>query len=541
MRRALIAQLLVAAALPGSAAAAPRAIDFEQTVAPGRFAAPAPLGAQAASTWTVTAPRRAPARFDLLGVTASDDGALTEMRVRQRGRWTRWTHAHAGEPVWTGPARIYQLRTAGPARTVRLHFVAVRRSQALPLASPAARGRPAIVPRSSWDPGNDCPPRVTPIYGRVDFAMVHHTVSLNGYGAAATPAMILAICRFHRNGNEWNDIGYNLLVDRYGRIFEGRAGGLEAPVIGAQAQGWNSVSTGVAAIGDFSGGGASSTTLNALARAIAWKLGLAGVPASGPAIGEVSIGGDLNRWRKGAHVRFQRISGHRDGDETDCPGGALYAQLPALRSLVQRLLPPPRDLLTISPAVAPQPQGDPTFLTGRLARADGRRPAGAVVAVQQRVGGTWGDVASVATGADGIWSAALPLSQNGDVRAVALASGIASATIPVQVRAGVSIRVSARQVRLETAIQLTGATTPTKARVRVLVERELEGERTDGSGRPRFRRQAIRTIATVDGRYATALRLPAAGRYRVTVRTATDRVNAAGSSRALKLRVLRAR
>ena len=117
--------------------------------------------------------------------------------------------------------------------------------------APGSRAAPQIIPRAAWG-ADQCPPRAAPAYGEVQLGFVHHTVNANTYRRADSAAMVLSICRYHRNENGWRDIGYNFLVDRYGQIFEGRAGGIDQPVIGAQAQGYNGVSTGVANLGTFS-------------------------------------------------------------------------------------------------------------------------------------------------------------------------------------------------------------------------------------------------------------------------------------------------
>ena len=531
MRR-LAAPLLIALALlvPSAVATAAPVADFQQAVPAARIAAAAGApGAHAAGAWRTTPPLRAPRRFALLGLRAGDADEVALRVRRPDDGWSRWATVHAGDPVWSGPARVYQLRTQGPVRTLRMHFVAVARDHRPPATARAAAGlRPAIVPRSAWDPHDDCRPREIPVYGRVDFAIVHHTVSLNGYGRGDVPGMVLAICRFHRNGNGWNDLGYNLLVDRFGTVWEGRFGGVHEPVVGAQAQGWNSVSTGVAAIGDFGAGGLPDGALRSLARVLAWKLSLAGVPASG-SIREVSIGGDLNRWREGAQVRFARIAAHRDGDLTECPGLGLLAQFPELRTQVRRLLPAPRDLLTISRTIVPQVNGGPVFLTGRLARATGTRPAGEPIALQVRQADAWVDVASATTGADGIWSTALSLTENTQLRAVHASSGTASPGIWVPVRAGIDVHISHRRVRPGATVELAGTTNPAKARVRVLVDRR-------GEGRP-FRRVHAHVVTTVTGSFTRVLRLPTAGTYRLRAMTAADASNAAGISRSLVVRV----
>ena len=108
-------------------------------------------------------------------------------------------------------------------------------------------------------------PRSAPQYGQVQAALIHHTVSANDYTQEEVPSIILSICRYHRNNNGWNDIGYNFLVDKFGTIWEGRAGGVDQAVVGAQAQGYNSQTTGIADIGNHQDVPADDTELNAIA------------------------------------------------------------------------------------------------------------------------------------------------------------------------------------------------------------------------------------------------------------------------------------
>ena len=76
--------------------------------------------------------------------------------------------------------------------------------------------------------------------------------------------------------------------------------------------------------------GPDAPGLDALARIIGWKLTVHAVPTQG-VVTVTSAGGETNRYPAGTPVTFPRIPGHRDGNNTSCPGDALYAQLEQLR------------------------------------------------------------------------------------------------------------------------------------------------------------------------------------------------------------------
>jgi hypothetical protein len=349
---------------------------------------------------------------DLVGVEwQGPAGAGIELRFRGAGgAWSRWVsagaHGHGpdgpaapgrlvGDPVWTGGATVLQVRPTRALSGVRLHMVDVsggvgarRRARSfsflasaggLETATPvlaAGPGQPPIFARRAWAQGM-APPRVTPEYGDVRMAFVHHTENPNGYAPGEVPAMLRAIYAFHRYVNGWNDIGYNFVLDLYGRIFEARAGGIHEPVVGAHAGGYNLVSTGVAVLGSFTSTPISPAARNSLEQLLAWKLSLHGVPA----IGRVTVrvnpkGARYSPYPPGAHVSLPRIAGHRDGDSTECPGDALYGELPGIRPGVRRLAGrPARATLSLVQA---------TVLSGSVAFLDGAPIAGAPVEIQLR-------------------------------------------------------------------------------------------------------------------------------------------------------------
>jgi hypothetical protein len=368
-----------------------------------------PARAASASAWTTSSVLRPRRRVQLAGlVWREGDGPRgAQVRGRRRnGEWTRWVdlprgadHAPDGrarrstEPVWLGAADELQIRVRGSLDGLHVHAVGVD-GRARPVARTAQTAAPfPITPRSAWG-ADTVPPRSAPDYGTVQMAFVHHTVTANAYASTDSAGIVLGIARYHRDANGWNDIGYNFLVDRFGQVFEGRAGGVDQAVIGAQAQGYNSQSTGVAVIGTHESAPVGDMTLGALAILIGWKLALHTFPPVGQ-VTLTSAGGDANRYRAGTPVTFERISGHRDGDTTTCPGAALYAQLPALRVAAQRVAPPPAS----SPPVPPVAQTTATTVT--LTAATKRIRAGSRIKLSGRCSDDTGTVQVVMERAGG--------------------------------------------------------------------------------------------------------------------------------------------
>jgi N-acetylmuramoyl-L-alanine amidase-like protein len=551
--------VIVAAPALSSARWRPAPVDFE--LGPEAGAAHARGGGG-----FVSRPLRAGKRFNLVGLRWRGRAEpAVAIRTRRSGRdWSPWlplaSHSEDGPnpgsreprvhglsmPAWVGEADEVQYRLSRPVAGLRLHFVnvrgtatpadrvrtALRRSANTAVVSvagllrgpgaQAAEPQPAIVPREQWG-ASGCPPRAAPELGSVKAAVIHHTVNANDYTPEEAPQVVLAICRYHRNSNGWNDIGYNFLVDKYGTIYEGRAGGVDQPVAGAQTAGFNYSTTGIANIGDYRGVAQTPQALHAIARLIRWKLPLSGAPT----FGHVTVTSS-----GGKSVRVERISGHRDFNSTTCPGEALYAQLPELRRLVGNLpagVPGPSLQAALSRSRVRYKGG--TRLNGALTGAGGGALGGQSLVVEVRTpAGAWRPVDTVTTSGDGSFSALLHPRGNRVVRARfpggAGLAPVSSPSVLLEVQPIVKLRLAPTTGAKGVRVRLRGTVAPRKGRVI-----QVLAQRSGG----RWRRVGVKALRVRRGRFKGAFVPEARGRYRYYVVAKADGKTARGRSRRIAI------
>jgi hypothetical protein len=285
----------------------------------------------------------APPRFNMVGLHWRGSGSVLYRTRSLAGRWSTWRVAddddntegswHLGNLIWTGTSDAIRFRTRAHVSRLRAYYVWSPDEQ-LGTRRLQIAGAPPIIPRLSWGADESirrAPPQYT---STISFAVVHHTAGSNNYTRAQSAAIVRGIELYHVQGNGWNDIGYNLLVDKYGQVFEGRYGGVDRNVVGAHSLGFNTGSVGVSVLGDYGTRQLPAAGKAALEQVLAWRLDLAHIdPLS------------LLSWRSGGNPRFpagvpvvlRAISGHRDTGFTDCPGNALYSQLTQIAKEVAAL------------------------------------------------------------------------------------------------------------------------------------------------------------------------------------------------------------
>ena len=309
--------------------------------------------------------------FTVMGVTWDRTNGLGDVairyRVRESGTWSQWAgvgasdaapdpgtpDAKSGSRGGTDPIiavdanglQIWAESSRGTLSGVKAVLVdpgadpvgvnTNATNASFQTAAVVAPSQPPIISRAAWG-ANESLRRCAPDYSNsMVSAAVHHTVSANNYPQSAVAGIIRGIYAFHTGGQGWCDIGYNFLVDRFGTIYEGRAGGITSTVVGAHTGGFNSRTIGISAIGDYGAVGAPPAMVESISRLIAWKFSVHHIVA-GASVRLVSAGGE-SKYPAGTAVTFNTIYGHRDAGLTACPGQNLYNLLPAIRSRVAAL------------------------------------------------------------------------------------------------------------------------------------------------------------------------------------------------------------
>jgi hypothetical protein len=344
---------------------------------------------------------RAVERERLVGLTWESGSATVRYRWRTGHGWTPWETAEAEgpgrpgtEPLWrpTGATRV-ALDVRGAVTGLRLVRVAdgTRRSwtAARAHAATTARVLGPVRTRADWG-ADESIRRGRPAYApSVRAVVVHHTVQANDYDAADVPALIRADYAYHVRGRGWDDLGYNLLVDRFGGVWEGRRGGLGRATVGTHAAGFNRGTLGVAVLGDYT----RTTPSREVVRALARVAGYAAATWRWDPRGTVALTSQGSpRYRAGRTARLPRVFPHRATSTTACPG-SLTDVLGTVREGADVLRRPAPQVLSADVSGAPVRAPEPLVVTSRLSartpwRAQVVDAAGDVVATASGTGTT---------------------------------------------------------------------------------------------------------------------------------------------------------
>jgi N-acetylmuramoyl-L-alanine amidase len=235
-------------------------------------------------------------------------------------------------PIWVEDAKGYEINLSGadaPSAEVALVRDEVQRTvtDATPVADAAVPPPVGIRSRAEWG----ARPTQTSVGSTIKLAVVHHSAGSNSYSPAEVPGVLRSIQAFHMDGRGWSDIAYNIVVDKYGGVWEGRGGGLDRPVIGAHAAGFNTNSVGVMVIGDYTQASVGDSVLESISRVIGWKMALHNVD---PSTNVEFTSGGSTKYPAGTVLNLPRVVGHQDVGLTSCPG-SIEGHLPYLRARSQ--------------------------------------------------------------------------------------------------------------------------------------------------------------------------------------------------------------
>ncbi len=271
------------------------------------------------------------------------------IRVQKEGVWSDWLPLEIvrveGQPVFHAGYRSKEALPPGTRIQIRWQYPVGERvtiveggafsviGEQHPTVTYTVRGNPSghirpphLITRKEWGARTyRGEPTPQPYY---EYETFHHTA---GYGAETYEEAVQslqAIQRLHQDIRGWDDIGYHFLLDKSGRVYQGRPFADESVpweqgpplVIGAHVGGHNTGNIGIAVMGCFHPPEGtycedelSPAAIDSLVLLMAFLADAYG-------------------------VETVNIKGHRDWSSTACPGDNNYRLLPEIRNRVQRVL-----------------------------------------------------------------------------------------------------------------------------------------------------------------------------------------------------------
>jgi hypothetical protein len=219
-------------------------------------------------------------------------------------------------------AQWFQLSSTVPYTTLKCHFFNPGHTEEVHSSQPqdievTDRSCPCPVPeiqtRAQWCPDGTCFPHPSPSWTNVTHLIIHHSAGTNSSSDWA--GVVRAIWDFHVNGNGWSDIGYNWLIDPNGVVYEGRGDN----ILGAHFCGTNGGTAGTCVMGNFTDIQPTTDAINSLVELYTWKAC------------DKNLDVLASAYHNSSGLTIPRVSGHRDGCATACPGNSFYPMLPDIR------------------------------------------------------------------------------------------------------------------------------------------------------------------------------------------------------------------
>ena len=354
--------------------------------------------------------------FSLVGVTWTGtiaDSTYFQVRTRSSHMWSKWEKlaysddhgVDSGSPESVGVRfgvdpllvpnadgiewRMQNLNGEIP-NDLRLELVnspvtssdrtlAVRRSVTSEVPSTvtspqgAVVSRPEIVSRSQWGADESKRDKTPRMGSNIIAGFIHHTATTSNYTPEQAPGQIRNLYAYFTQSLKYADMGYNFLVDKYGTIYEGRAGcvrgssapcdGPSLPVQGAHTAGMNEDTFAISAVGNFDTvkptKESAALMVDSISQLMAWKLAPYGLDPKAVAQIPSTDNSGKSRYSYGQIASTPVISAHRDVGLTVCPGRYLYPYVPEIRDRASYLLRPVLQDLSVSPGLVDGDLGEP--------------------------------------------------------------------------------------------------------------------------------------------------------------------------------------